>query len=105
MKPHEEFDITLREVSLEQLQGPGLEALIRQLAERIAYMLDKEPELLFSTLYRLDVLEHKINAVLQSGTEEPAYGLARLIVERQLEKHKTRSAWRRDWWSQDDLTR
>ena len=99
----EEFDITLRDVSLDQLSGPALEDLIRALAERVAYMLDKEPDLLFSTLYRLDVLEHKINAVLHSGTENPAYGLARLIVERQQEKLKTRSAWKKDWSSDDSF--
>jgi hypothetical protein len=98
-----EFDITLRDVALDQLSGPALEDLIRALAERVAYMLDKEPDLLFSTLYRLDVLEHKINTVLHGGTENPAYGLARLIVERQQEKLKTRSAWKKDWSTDDSF--
>jgi hypothetical protein len=51
---------------------------------------------LFSTLYRLDVLEHKINAVLKSG-QDPAFGIARLILERQREKLQTRSQWKTDW--------
>ena len=93
---HDDFDITLRDVSLENLKGPALEDLIHALAERVAYMLDKEPELLFSTLYRLDVLEEKINAVLHSS-DDPAHGLARLIVERQMEKLKTRGGWQRGW--------
>lgn len=97
----EDFDITLKDVALENLKGPALEDLIHALAQRIAYMLDKEPELLFSTLYRLDVLEHKINEVLQSSTETPSYGLARLIVERQQEKLKTRGTWRKDWNADD----
>ncbi len=87
------MDITLSGVSLENLKGPELEDVIKALATRVAEMLDKEPELLFSTLYRLDVLEPKINAVLHSSSEAPAYGLARLIVERQLEKAKTRGQW------------
>jgi hypothetical protein len=99
----EDFDITLRDVALEQLKGPALEDLIKALAERIAYMLDKEPELLFSTLYRLDVLEHKINAVLHSSSEDPARGLARLIIERQIEKAKTRGQWQKGWFEDEDV--
>jgi hypothetical protein len=97
----DQFDFSLRDIPPEKLQGPHLEELIRTLAERIAYMLDKEPELLFSTLYRLDVLEHKISAVLNSPSEDPAHGLARLIVERQLEKLKTRGQWRTPWTDDD----
>lgn len=93
----DDLDITLRDVSLETLKGPELEDVINMLAGRIAQMLDKEPELLFSTLYRLDVLEHKINTVLHSSSEAPAHGLARLIVERQLEKIKTRGQWHKGW--------
>lgn len=93
----DEFDITLRDVAIEKLNGPELEDLINSLATRIAQMLDREPELLFSTLYRLDVLEHKINAVLHSSEEPPAHGLARLIVERQIEKSKTRGHWHKGW--------
>ena len=92
----EDFDITLRDVALEKLKGPALEDLIHALAGRVTYMLDKEPELLFSTLYRLDVLEENINAVLHSS-EDPAYGLARLIVDRQTEKAKTRGGWHKGW--------
>lgn len=66
------------------------EALTEILAERIAEMLDNEADLLFSTLYRLDVSEQKITGVLRSRMEEPARGLARLVLERQKEKLKTR---------------
>lgn len=98
----DDFDITLRNVALDTLKGPELEDLINALAERVAYMLDKEPELLFSTLYRLDVLEHKINEVLHSSSEPPAHGLARLIVERQQEKAKTRGKWHK-WYEDEDV--
>jgi len=100
---NEDLDITLRDISPDQLEGPALEDLINALAERVAYMLDKEPGLLFSTLYRLDVLEHKINAVLHGSSEDPARGLARLIVERQKEKLKTRgTGWTKGWMADDD---
>lgn len=94
---NDDFDISLRDVSIENLHGPEMDELISALSRRIEVMLDKEPELLFSTLYRLDVLEHKINAVLHSSSEPPAHGLARLIVERQIEKTKTRGQWHKGW--------
>lgn len=90
------LDITLRDLSPAELETIDEKELIAMLAKRVAEMLDHEPGLLFSTLYRLDVLEHKINAVLKSG-EDPAAGLARLIVERQKEKLETRSRWKKDW--------
>jgi hypothetical protein len=49
----------------------------------------------------LDVLEVNINAVLKSN-EDTAFGLARLILDRQKEKLKTRSKWRVDWSVDDD---
>ena len=65
--------------------------LHRALAGRIAEMLDHDTDLLFSTLYRLDVLEYKIKEVLEGRTnEEIAFGLARLVIERQKDKMKTR---------------
>lgn len=92
MSEENTLDITLHNVSLDQLEGPGEDELIRVLAKRIAEMLDHEPDLLFSTLYRLDVLESRINAVLHSPVD-PAWGLAKLVLERQKEKLKTRAAY------------
>lgn len=61
------------------------------LAVRIAEMLEYEIDLLFSTLYRLDVLEYKIKDVLGGMTQEDIpSGLARLVIERQKEKMSTR---------------
>jgi hypothetical protein len=97
----DELDITLRDFSLEALNEADEAKLIATLAQRIAYLLDHEPALLFSTLYRLDVLEVNINAVLKSN-EDTAFGLARLILDRQKEKLKTRSKWRVDWSVDDD---
>jgi len=67
------------------------DTLHEALTDRIAEMLQYETDLLFSTLYRLDVLEHKIKHVLSgvSGEDIPG-GLARLVIERQKEKLATR---------------
>ncbi len=78
-----------------QLESPDAEldesTLHEALSIRIADMLEYEIDLLFSTLYRLDVLEYKIKHVL-AGTsgEDIASGLARLVIERQKEKNATK---------------
>jgi hypothetical protein len=97
----DELDITLRDLSLGDLKEADEAQLIEALALRVAFLLDHEPAILFSTLYRLDVLEVNINAVLKSN-EDTAFGLARLILDRQKEKLKTRSGWRVDWSVDDD---
>jgi hypothetical protein len=65
--------------------------LLAALAERIAQMLETQPEYLFSMLYRMDVLEEKIRPVLAPAAPEPAnLGLARLVLERQKQRVATK---------------
>ena len=65
--------------------------LLAALAERIAQMLETQPEYLFSMLYRMDVLEEKIRPVLDPAAPEPAnLGLARLVLERQKQRVATK---------------
>ncbi len=73
--------------------GLGKNAIIELLSKRIAEMLQFETDLLFSTLYRLDVFESKITEVIQGRTSDfdIATGLARLVVERQEEKNIARA--------------
>ena len=67
--------------------------LIHALAERIAEMLERQPEQLMSLLYRLDVLEEKIIPVMRPDAPEPTnYGLARLVVERQKQRIATKKS-------------
>ncbi len=67
------------------------EELLSLLANRIADMLEKQPEYLMSLLYRLDVLEKKIHPVMRPDAPEPAnWGLARLVLERQKERAETK---------------
>ncbi len=66
-------------------------AVIAYITERVAHLLDRSPELLFSWMYRLDVLEHKIQAVLKSPGNVPVdQALAELIWERQKQRHATK---------------
>jgi hypothetical protein len=67
------------------------EELVQLLAERIALMLEREPDHLMSLLYRLDVLEKKIIPVMHPLAPEPAHiGLARLVLERQKQRMETK---------------
>ena len=87
------MQLILRNFELDERGHPDEEALIQMLSGRISEMLDSEPDLLFSTLYRLDIYESKIKRVLHSHIEDPATGLARLVLERQIEKLKSRSEY------------
>jgi DNA helicase HerA-like ATPase len=77
---------------LEAAADPHSEAeLLALLAERIEEMLERRPEYLMSLLYRLDVLEEKIRPVMHPAAPEPAaWGLARLVLERQRQRADTK---------------
>ena len=68
-------------------------ALLDLFTERVEEMIRHDLDLLLSSLYRLDVEEHKIQAVLNSPDIPTARGLAQLIIDRQKEKIKTRKAY------------
>jgi hypothetical protein len=82
------------------------ETMLKALAQKIAQMLDHEPDLLFSTLYRLDVLEHKIQNVLNNPSIPNDAGLAQLVIDRQKEKIETRRKYQSnqsDWIDDFDI--
>lgn len=73
------------------------EELKRRLTIYIADLLDTNFEKLCSMIYRHDVTEVKFNKALQSvSISEQAENLAELVIERELEKVKTRKAYRRE---------
>jgi hypothetical protein len=55
--------------------------LLTLFSQRVQELLDQNPDLLFSFLYRLDIDEVKIKQSFQ--TENPVAALATLIIERQ----------------------
>lgn len=67
--------------------------MLENIRQRVAELLDKNPELLFSYLYRLDVLEYKIKAAMKSGLPADE-ALAELIWSRQKQRLATRKAYR-----------
>lgn len=71
--------------------------LYNAIRDRVAYYLETSPELLMSYLYRLDVLEVKINAILAPDSPvAPVEGLARLILDRQKERVETKKKYKSD---------
>ena len=69
----------------------------RLLAEKINQLINENFEKVISLLYRIDVNENKLRQVIQFNPGEDAGKLiASLIIERQLEKIKTRRNMSRD---------
>ncbi len=76
-----------REIFPDKLFDMSERELFIAIRERVEYLLEKNPDLLMSYLYRLDVLEHKIKAVLSpNAIIPPIEGLAKLILDRQKER-------------------
>lgn len=62
------------------------------LENKIKQMLDQETDLLWSTLYRMDIDEEKIKQVLASAYRTPVEaGLADLVLERQKQRNEMRA--------------
>lgn len=62
------------------------------LENKIKQMLDQETDLLWSTLYRMDIDEEKIKQVLASAYRTPVEaGLAGLVLERQKQRNEMRA--------------
>lgn len=74
-------------------ESPSEEELFELLCDQIAYMIEYRMEYLLSLLYRNDILEHKINFALSPRCPDPAnIALAKLVMERQKERIKTKSS-------------
>ena len=68
-----------------------LETLRRELADRIESLLQHRRELLMSLLYRIDVKESLVvDALRRLPPDEIALRLADLVIERQLQKVRSR---------------
>lgn len=60
------------------------EDFLNALAPKVAYMLQFNSGVFFQLLYKMDVLEPKLKVAMQEGDVPMA--IARLILERQMEK-------------------
>ncbi len=94
-------ELVARDLELEETTEPlDEEKLLQLIADRVAYLIEHNIELVFSSLYRLDVDERKVEKALMPGNPIPAnVALATLILERQKKRVKTKSEYK-----QEDLT-
>lgn len=80
------------ECQFDQNQEDKVE-LLDAITFRVNELLESDPGLLFSYLYRLDVLEYKVKYVMNNSRDNnPAQSLAKLILERQMQRLKTKKA-------------
>lgn len=77
----DDWGITLPELLSE-------DALLELLAQRVMKLIAQGPEPFFQAMYRLDIPEKKLNAVMHD--ELAAEKIARLIYDRQLQKIQSR---------------
>lgn len=70
------------------------EELIQYVANYVAELLDREPDLLFSTLYRLDIDEASIKKALLESKEPANIELAKLILRRQKARVEARKKYK-----------
>lgn len=74
---------------LPQNEEDALEELKRQLAQRIAHMMDDDFEALLQVFYRIDLGERAVNNAIHLS-DVPSEKLAELVIEREIQKAKTR---------------
>ncbi len=68
-----------------------LNTLQKKLSFLVAYLLERDMHRLLNAMYRLDVSEAKFHEAMQSNSkEEAAAQIADLIIEREMQKVKTR---------------
>lgn len=71
--------------------------VLEMIRARVAELLDKDPELLMSYLYRLDVLEKDLKLVLSKDSKLPiAEGVSQLIFNRQIQRVATKRKFKQD---------
>ena len=86
-----------REFDLHEVPCIDLGAVRQALAARITVLLDRNPALLMSILYRIDVAEARVqHAIAHSPPDALASDLADLVLERQLQKVKLRRRYSSD---------
>ncbi len=91
-------EITIPTVLLQQLEMTednnfiNEEQFLQALTEKVSYFLEYRLDFFLSLLYRLDVLEVDIKRALMSNIN-PSEALAKLIIERQKQRLKTKATY------------
>lgn len=91
-----DLDQSLARIS-DELSTAEKEALLEELEAAINWMIGHRFDALVQVLYRMDVDEQRLRTLLrQSGDTDAARIIARLMVERQLQKIHARRQFRQD---------
>lgn len=72
----------------------AMEELENALSQMVNYLLHKDFQRLVNAMYRIDISEYKFRAALEEGEAEMvARNIARLIIDRELQKVATRKKY------------
>ena len=80
---------------LEMTESFTLDDLRKALYTRIRELIDKNIERLLSMLYRVDLNQKKLDEIFEDGSKDDiALKIAEAVIERQLQKIKTRELYK-----------
>ena len=75
--------------------GKSLDELKNVITDRINYLINADFDKLLRILYAVDVSEMQLKNNLQQGNVDAGAVIAQLIIDRQLQKIKTREQYRK----------
>jgi len=83
-----------QDISLEQQEKPDdYQELLEMIENRVLELMEKDDRLLFSYLYRLDISEQHLIAVMNATGLDKIHAIAKLILDRQLIRLKTKKQY------------
>lgn len=89
------YSIISRNFEVETSGELTIESLVKLLSLRIRELLDRNLEKLVSIMYRIDLNQAKVDKIFENTSkDEIAYQLSELIIERQIEKVRTRRLYK-----------
>lgn len=97
MEQQELIDIIKKEMAVDLPEKISMEELRQRLSVEINDLIVHDFQKLVGILYRIDINERKLKYLLRENVgEDAAVIIADLIIERQLQKIKSRQEYRRD---------
>ena len=89
-------ELIIKDFELESVkEGLTEEELFDILSNHIAYMIERQLEMLMSLMYRLDIDEKKVNYALSPFSPDlPNIGIAKLVLERQKQRVFTKAYYK-----------
>ena len=84
-----------RELAIDSAEAFSLEELTERLVNYINWLIQNDFQKLVNLLYKVDIQENKLRSVLRDNPDENAAELiAQLMIERQMQKIKTRQDYK-----------